>query len=306
MENKSAKKNIPLLVVCIIVFVVLFVIQRMITKNPQLTGFNGVIAQLHVMISVILVLTNRKTGFIVGIILNAINFVSGIMAVVMAGQKQALPSLAISVCTVIIMAIIYNYTIKNDTMHDELMEKYEQEIENKRILQEKDEVLSYLAYYDRLTQMPNRHLFMENLEENISQNKHCAVVCINLDDFRRINDNFGMTAGDELIKTYAERMENIVGDNNFVARISGDEFAVILSDNNKSQDIINFAGQVQSIFFEPVNVDGKAIGVSSSIGIAMFPRDASDAEEIFRCAEKAMFMSKNNGKNKICFFSPVV
>ncbi|MDE5834921.1 MAG: GGDEF domain-containing protein, partial [Ruminococcus sp.] len=88
--------------------------------------------------------------------------------------------------------------------------------------------------------------------------------------------------------------------------ISGDEFAVILSDNNKSQDIINFAGQVQSIFFEPVNVDGKAIGVSSSIGIAMFPRDASDAEEIFRCAEKAMFMSKNNGKNKICFFSPVV
>lgn len=171
-----------------ILFVVFFVLQRIITKNPQLTGFNGIIAQFHVMISVILVLTNRKTGFITGIVLNAINLVNGIMAVVMAGQKQALPSLAISICTVIIMAIIYNYTSKNDKMHDELMEKYEQEIENKRILQEKDEVLSYLAYYDRLTQLPNRHLFMENLEENISQNKQCSVICINIDDFRRIND----------------------------------------------------------------------------------------------------------------------
>lgn len=306
MENKLNKKNIPMLVGCIIVFLVLFVVQRMITKNPQLTGFNGVIAQFHVMISVILVLTNRKTGFIVGIVLNAINFVSGIMAVLMAGQKQALPSLAISVCTIIIIAIIYNYTNKNDSMHNELMEKYEQEIESKRILQEKDEVLSYLAYYDRLTQMPNRHLFMENLEDNIINKKQCAVICINLDDFRRINDDFGMSAGDELIRTYAARIEKIAGDNNFAARISGDEFAIILGPENNNQDIINFAGQIQNIFFEPVNVEGKAVGVSSSIGIAMFPRDADGAEDILRCAEKAMFMSKNNGKNKICFFSPVV
>lgn len=306
MENKSNKKNIPMLVGCIVVFMLLFVIQRMITTNPRLTGFNGVIAQFHVMISVILVLTNRKTGFIVGIVLNAVNLVSGLMAVLMSGQKQALPSLAISVCTVIIMAIIYSYTNKNDTMHEELMEKYEQEIENKRILQEKDEVLSYLAYYDRLTQMPNRHLFMENLEENISNNKQCAVVCINLDDFRRINDDFGMNAGDELIKTYAERIEKTVGNDDFAARISGDEFAVILGEKNTNQDIVNFAGQIQNVFLEPVNVDGKALGVSSSVGIAMFPRDASGAEDVLRCAEKAMFMSKNNGKNKICFFSPVV
>lgn len=306
MENKSNKKNIPMLVGCIIVFLVLFAVQKMITNNPQLTGFNGIIAQFHVMISVILVLTNRKTGFIVGIVLNAINFVSGIMAVLMAGQKQALPSLAISVCTIIIMAIIYNYTNKNDAMHNELMEKYEQEIESKRILQEKDEVLSYLAYYDRLTQMPNRHLFMENLEDNITNKKQCAVICINLDDFRRINDDFGMAAGDELIRTYAARIEKIAGDNNFAARISGDEFAIILGPENNNQDIINFAGQIQNIFFEPVNFEGKAIGVSSSIGIAMFPRDAEGAEDILRCAEKAMFMSKNNGKNKICFFSPVV
>ena len=173
-----------------------FVLQRQITTNPQLTGFNGVIAQFHVMISVVLVLTDKKTGFIAGTVLNAINLVNGLMAVVMAGQKQALPSLAISVCTVIIMAIIYSYTSRNEKMHDELMEKYEQEIENKRILQEKDEELSYLAYYDRLTQMPNRHLFMENLEENISQNTQCAVICINLDDFRRVNDIYGLATGD--------------------------------------------------------------------------------------------------------------
>ncbi|MDE5861543.1 MAG: GGDEF domain-containing protein [Ruminococcus sp.] len=306
MENKSNKKNIPVLIVCVILFVVFFVLQRIITKNPQLTGFNGIIAQFHVMISVILVLTNRKTGFITGIVLNAINLVNGIMAVVMAGQKQALPSLPISVCTVIIMAIIYNYTSKNDKMHDELMEKYEQEIENKRILQEKDEVLSYLAYYDRLTQLPNRHLFMENLEENISQNKQCSVICINIDDFRRINDIYGITTGDELIKTYAERLEEIVIGNDFVARITGDEFAIILDSRESNQDIINFVGQVQKVFNIPVSVEGNIVGVSASIGVAIFPRDASGAEEMLRCSEKAMFMSKNNGKNKVCFYSPVV
>lgn len=306
MENKSEKKNIPVLIICIVLFVVVFAAQRAITKNPNLTGFNGVLAQFHVMISVVLVLTNRKTGFIVGTVLNAINLVSGIMAVAMAGQKQALPSLAISVCTVIVMAIIYNYVNKSDKMHDELMERYEQEIENKRVLQEKDEVLSYLAYYDRLTQMPNRHLFMENLEENISQNKQCAVVCINLDDFRRINDMYSLSVGDELIKAYAERIEEIVLENDFVARISGDEFGVILNAGNTNQDVVNFAGRIQSLFTIPVTVDGNSIYVSASVGVAMFPRDASGAEEILRCSEKAMFMSKNNGKNNVCFYSPVV
>lgn len=306
MEKKSDKKNIPVLVVCIILFMVLFVVQRKISAAPKLTGFNGIIAQLHVMISVIFVLANKKLGFIVGIVLNAVNLVSGIMAVVMSGQKNALPSIAISVCTIIIMAIIYNYTSKNEKMHDELMDKYEQEIETRRVLQEKDEVLSYLAYYDRLTQMPNRHLFMENLEKDIESNKQCAVVCANLDDFRRVNDSFGMAAGDELIKAYAERIENIAGEENFAARISGDGFAVILGAEKSSQDIIDFVGRIQGVFSEPVNINSKNIGVSSSIGTAMFPRDAGSAEDVLRCSEKAMYMSKNNGKNKVCFYSPVV
>lgn len=306
MENKSKKKNIPALVVCIVLFAVLFAAQRKISVNPKLTGFNGIIAQLHVMISVILVLANKKLGFIVGIVLNAVNLVSGLMAVLVAGQKSALPSIAISVCTIIIMAIIYNYTSKNEKMHNELMEKYEQEIETRRVLQEKDEVLSYLAYYDRLTQMPNRHLFMENLEKDIEDNKQCAVVCVNLDDFRHINDTFGMATGDELIKTYAERIESVAGEENFAARISGDEFAVILGSENSNQDVINFAVRIQGIFSEPVNINGNGLGVSSSIGIAMFPKDAGSAEDVLRCAEKAMYMSKNNGKNKVCFYSPVV
>ncbi len=306
MENKSNKKNIPVLIICIVLFVALFIAQRSISANPKLTGFNGIIAQLHVMISVIFVLANKKLGFIVGIVLNAINLVSGLMAVLVAEQKNALPSIAISVCTIIIMAIIYNYTSKNEKMHDELMEKYEQEIETRRVLQEKDEVLSYLAYYDRLTQMPNRHLFMENLEKDIEDNKQCAVVCVNLDDFRQVNDTFGMATGDELIKAYAERIETIAGENHFAARISGDEFAVILGPENSSQDIINFVGRIQGVFSEPVNINGNGLGVSSSIGIAMFPKDAGSAEDVLRCAEKAMYMSKNNGKNKVCFYSPVV
>ncbi|MDE6833756.1 MAG: GGDEF domain-containing protein [Ruminococcus sp.] len=147
---------------------------------------------------------------------------------------------------------------------------------------------------------------MENLEENITQQRQCTVICINLDNFRRINDIYGLTAGDELIKAYAERLEEIVSDNDFVARITGDEFAVILDSRESNQDIINFVGKIQGIFNIPVNVEGNNINVSASIGVAVFPRDASGAEEMLRCSEKAMFMSKNNGKNKVCFYSPIV
>ncbi len=302
MENTSNKKNIPALVICIILFIALAVIQRKV----NLSQINGIIAQFHVMISIVLVLTNRKTGFLVGTILNVLNLAMAVFAVVMGGQKQAMPSIAISACTIVTIAVIYNYINKNDKMHNELMEKYEQEIETRRVLQEKDEVLSYLAYYDRLTQMPNRHLFMENLEKNVTENKQCAVICINLDDFRKINDSFGVAAGDEMIKTYAERIESIVGESNFAARISGDEFGIILGPENNNQDVIDFVGRIQGVFSEPINIDGRGIGVSSSIGIAMFPKDAGNAEDILSCSEKAMFMSKNNGKNKVCFYSPVV
>lgn len=196
-----------MLIAYIIFFMGFFVLQRVITTKPHLTVFNGVIEQFHVMISVRLVLTSRKTGFIVGIVLNAVNLVTGLMA----GQKQALPSLAISVCTVIIMAIIYSYTSKNDTMHDE-----------------------------------------------------------------------------------------------FASRVSGGEFGIILGSDYSNQEIISFVGKIQGVFNTSVNIDGNAICVSSSIGVAIFPRDASNSEELFRCSEKSIFMPKNNGKNKVCFYSPVV
>ncbi|MDE6092467.1 MAG: GGDEF domain-containing protein [Ruminococcus sp.] len=283
-------------------FIALVVFQRKV----NLSQINGIIAQFHVMISILFVLTNHKTGFLTGTILNILNLAIAVFAVVMGGQKQAMPSIAISACTIVTIAVIYNYINKNDKMHNELMENYEQEIETRRVLQEKDEVLSYLAYYDRLTQMTNRHLFMENFEKNVIENKQCAVVCINLDDFRRINDSFGVVAGDEMIKTYSERIESIVGESNFAARISVDEFGIILGPENNNQDVIDFVGRIQGVFSEPINIDDRGIGVSSSIGIAMFPRDAGNAEDILSCSEKAMFMSKNNGKSKVCFYSPVV
>lgn len=112
MKNKTNKKNVFVIVICVILFILFFAVQRVIVSNPKLTGMTGIIAQLHVMISVILVLFNRKAGFITGIILNAINFVSAIFSVVVAGQKQAMPSLAISVCTIIIMALYTDIPLK--------------------------------------------------------------------------------------------------------------------------------------------------------------------------------------------------
>ena len=187
-------------------------------------------------------------------------------------------------------------------MHAELTKSYEQAIENNRIIQEKDEVLSYLAYYDRLTQMPNRHSFMENLEERVATGGDCTIIYIDIDNFKNINDTFGHSTGDELLVEYSKKIEELCGEENFAAKIGGDEYGIILRSGFSTNDIINFVAQLQNIFAECIILRGDEFSLTASYGAANFPSDARSSEDLFRAAESAMFSAKANGKNQLCFF----
>lgn len=302
VKEKNKASNMAALIVGIIVFLALFAFQGKMSQKGNMS-LNGIIAQLQVLISTVLVITNKKRGFISAMVLNAFNglFVL-IITVIMRGQKTALPGVFVAVCTIITMAILYIYLAKTVKMHNELNASYEQEIQNNRIIKEKDEVLQYLAYYDRLTQMPNRHLFMEKLDENINNKSNCTIIYADIDDFKKINDGYGHSTGDTMLTSYGERIEKICGDKNFAARIGGDEFGIILNGSLSENEITKIFETFKKAVGEPVSVNGGLFGSTMSFGIATFPNDGRSSEEVFRCAETAMFKAKENGKNMAWFY----
>ncbi|MBR6242644.1 MAG: diguanylate cyclase [Ruminococcus sp.] len=341
MENKKKKINIPTLIIFTAILIGVNIFQRYYTAQPNETvqgiidafhglverygigpdkgpvegplngllhtganAVNGVLAQVGLIAAVALVLTNGLVGLIIG---GSINMVAGIstliVTVIIKGQTQALPSFFIGLASTAVLIIIYVYKVRNEKAHEQLRDSYEQVIENNRIIKEKDEVLSYLAYYDRLTQMPNRQLFLDNLEENAKNGVDCFVLYIDIDNFRTINEGYGHSTGDELLKEYAKRIEAIVRENDFVAKIGGDEFGIIFLAGSTNEDVINCVSAIQQAFQEPVVVRGDSFSVTASYGAAHFPVDARSSEDIFRCAETAMFASKTNGKNQLSFFS---
>lgn len=273
-------------------------------KHVNNNFINGVIGQAQIFVCVAVTLITGKAGFIASSGISAVFATySLVYTVIIKGQSRAIAGVAIYVSIVIIVGIVYYYISKTSKMHADLTESYEQVIENNRLIKEKDEVLSYLAYYDRLTQMPNRQLFMETLEDNAKNGVDCYVLYVDIDNFREVNEGYGHSTGDELLVEYAKRMEAIARENDFVAKIGGDEFGVIFLAGSTNQDVINCVAAIQEAFRDPVTIRGDKFSLTASYGAAHFPADARSAEDVFRCAETAMFASKANGKNQLSFFS---
>ena len=272
-------------------------------KHVDRKGRVGMIAQAFSTETIFLVLLGGFPGFIVAVSLNFIYALYSLFFVIIhLGRTSAVPGVVMQFLSIFTNAIIFYFLNKNKKMHAELNESYEQAIENNRIIQEKDEVLSYLAYYDRLTQMPNRHLFMENLEERSNNAEEYTIIYADIDNFRHINDTFGHGVGDELLVKFAQRIEGICGEEIFSARIGGDEYGFILPNGYTQNDVVQFVAKLQGVFGESIEVKGEHFSLTASFGAATFPGDARSSEDLFRCAETAMFAAKTNGKNQLCFY----
>ncbi len=183
-----------------------------------------------------------------------------------------------------------------------------------------DEKIRTLAYNDSLTKLPNRQAFKEQVTRAISIAKHYqrvgAVLYLDLDEFKRINDTLGHDIGDMLLKNVTRRLEaqlrenDLVGRNNDdeeecrnIARLGGDEFTVLLEDIQKPEVAAVVAKRVQDTIARSYNLNGHEVYVTPSIGIAIFPRDGQDVEELLKNADTAMYHAKAVGKNNFQFYS---
>jgi len=173
-------------------------------------------------------------------------------------------------------------------------------------LQKQHEQLYTKAYTDDLTGLPNRKSMMEKLEQEIllsgKEDSCLALLFIDLDKLKVINDSLGHIAGDKLIQLIAKRLKQVVGETGSLARLGGDEFLVLMKKTDQER-IIAQVEKLLSITRETITFDKNHLYVSASIGIARFPNDAKDAYNLLRNADAAMYEAKEKGGNQYCFYS---
>ncbi len=167
--------------------------------------------------------------------------------------------------------------------------------------------LKYLAFHDTLTGLPNRTLLQDRLEQAIPRMKwhkrHIAVMFLDLDRFKIINDTLGHNIGDLLLQEVASRFQNCIRQGDTVARLGGDEFAIILNDIASKDDIEPVAIKLIQSLARPFLLDKRELFISTSIGISLFPHDAQNTQALLKKADIAMYQAKASGGNNFCFYA---
>jgi diguanylate cyclase (GGDEF)-like protein len=168
-------------------------------------------------------------------------------------------------------------------------------------LKQTNEQITHLAHHDNLTGLPNRILFYDRLNQAITRARRdkesIAVLYLDLDGFKLVNDTLGHEAGDTLLREVAKRIVACVRDSDTVARMGGDEFTVILSNVRPPSHKDRVAKEIIDAIALPFMLDGKSCSTSVSIGIALYPDHGETAEQLVKIADAAMYLAKHSGKN---------
>ena len=172
-----------------------------------------------------------------------------------------------------------------------------------------DEKIARLAHYDALTDLPNRVLFRERIEGELQRTRRgrqFALLYIDVDEFKGINDSLGHHVGDELLKAVAARIRGCIRDTDHVARLGGDEFAVIQTDVANTSDVVEFVTRIHEAIRQPYECLGHHLSTDASIGIAMAPQDGTDLDQLIKNADLAMYGAKADGRRTYRFFEPAM
>jgi len=179
--------------------------------------------------------------------------------------------------------------------------------ETQKLLEEQTKKLRYQAHHDMLTGLPNRTLFKERLERTIIEatrhRNNFALFFIDLDQFKKINDSLGHHVGDEVLIEAAKRLKNSLREEDTLSRLGGDEFTVILKDIKVPKNAATVAQKILNKMKEPIKIADHTLHISASIGIALYPDDATNMDDLIKYADAAMYKAKDEGRNNFQFYS---
>ena len=199
------------------------------------------------------------------------------------------------------------YTVNYKKFVEEQNELLEESVEEKtEELQKQNKKMIYLAHHDRLTGLSNKNLFLDRLDQAIKQAKRArnslAVLFLDLDRFKEINDSYGHDVGDKLLQEVAKRLESVIRDEDSIARISGDEYTILLQNTNQI-NVIKVIDKICDEMRQTFRIAGFEINISFSIGISIFRQDGDTAEILLRNADTAMYKAKETGRNNFKFYN---
>lgn len=181
--------------------------------------------------------------------------------------------------------------------------KLQEEIRKKNMeLEQLLNEMEHQANHDTLTALPNRHYFYSRLHESMENSTDFALLFIDLDGFKEVNDEFGHEYGDTVLQEVAERLKEGFGDDHFIARLGGDEFVCIYNKINHEQLSLLVKNLLENII-RPYGIDNNINGISASIGVSQYPHDTKDSFELKNFADRAMYEAKKNGKNQMIYYS---
>ncbi|NQY22789.1 MAG: EAL domain-containing protein [Campylobacteraceae bacterium] len=201
----------------------------------------------------------------------------------------------------------------NLNLQKEIEERYLVENKLRKSYEEAKKISALVqnqANYDFLTQLANRNLLLERFSQALirakRENNKVALIFIDLDRFKYVNDTFGHSVGDSLLKEVAARLLYILRESDTASRLGGDEFAIILPDVKKEQEIEIVVQRILESLVKPFNLEGHEAFISASIGVTFFPEDGQDTETLLRKADTAMYKAKQKGRNNFQFFTNVM
>lgn len=301
MKEKNKGVNLAILIIGTLLFIFLIWFTGKVNTNTK-ESYQGILTELQVIVATILVITNKKVGFITSVVLCCFSLFRALTGV-LAGMSIAIIGVLTSTVSIVILVIIYTYLQRADRQKKELSEQYEQIMDSNRLMQEKDEALKTLAYKDEMTDMYNAVYFNEQMEILLNQNMPFKIIYMDLDNFKNVNDTFGPEVGDSVLKSYASRISKYCGENYLCARTGGDDFGILLTGEPTQADVLNLVEQIRRIFAEPLTVQGANISLTASYGVAGSPNDGKTTDILLDNAIMAVYNAKASGKDRPCFFS---
>lgn len=325
LYNNEKKNYIRMkIVICIITYIVIILV--FIKSDPNSIA-NGIANEIWIAISIYLTLSVMNKGYYIALISNVVELIQSIGVFFLMDKQNALIGALSSLFTILAISIIqilfqrnydqfkkvYKQKEKITMLYDELaasedkLRKQNDKLTeyNQKILSDADK-LNHIAYYDSLTNLPNRKMIMDKLDKLTGSlcksEESFAVVFIDLDNFKKINDTLGHEYGDLLIKFVGLRINSLISDNDMLGRLGGDEFALIIHQNSNKDEIFKYVKLISERLKKPFCIERIELRTSACFGIAMFPDDGTDPYELIKCADTAMYKVKDTGKDGVKFF----
>jgi diguanylate cyclase len=298
-------------------------ITPMITYEPVLFTLSVVIAVVASFVALWLFFRLRKgnsllmklarlgAAFIMGIAISGMHytgmaasrFSEGSFCIGAGSTDQRWLALSIAIPAIAVLAIT-TILLVYDSHLDSRTRKHNAQLE------QANAQLEHAATHDSLTGLPNRVLLADRLDQATAQSERYsrgfAVLVVDLDRFKSINDSLGHIAGDQMLKEVAQRLSWLLRKADTLARLGGDEFVLVLNEISGPRDAEAVASKVLARLAEPVTLSGLEVQISASIGISIFPDDGVDAETLLQHADAAMYHAKKNGRNAFQFFAPAM